>query len=132
MEKIKKMFNILLVLVLLVSGWSGWFILQTFFPTHSFEWYPVIPVFFLIFGIVHIQILTRTKKENPRKVVNIYMIIRLSKMVLSFLLLGIIYLIYAKLHFRDFAFVFALFYFLYLGLETYFFYRTEKFIKNSL
>ncbi len=132
MEKLKSQLRLLLVSVLLVCGWAGWFILKHFSPDFDFNWYFIIPSFFLIFGFINIQILGRINNENPRKPVNIFLLMRLLKFVLSFILLGIYYFLNGKELFRQFAFVFALFYFIYLGVETYSFYQREKSLKKNL
>ena len=130
MEKLKRKLNIILALAMLLSGWGIWAMLKTAFPETYFSWYPVIPVFFYIMGLVFISIITRDYKENQRKLVNLYMIIKLCKVAAS-LLLGSIYLIFIKIQIRDFSVVFIGFYLLYLGIETYFYYLAEEIIKKK-
>ncbi len=132
MEKLKSRLRLLLVTILLVCGWTGWFILKCYFPEFNFNWYFVIPSFFLFFGFINIQVLGRINTENPRKPVNIFMLMRLLKFVFSFVLLGVYYLINGKEHFSEFAFVFALYYFIYLAMETMFYYQAEKLFKKKL
>ena len=132
MEKLKNRLKLILVIVLIVCGWVGWFILKTYFNDFNFNWYFIIPSFFLVFGFINIQVLGKLRIDNPRKPVNIFMLMRLIKFVLSFLLLGIYYFANGKENFREFAFVFALFYFIYLALETMFYYQTEKSLKKNL
>jgi hypothetical protein len=130
MEKLKRKLNIILALVMLLSGWGIWGMLKTALPETYFSWYPVIPVFFYIMGLAFIAVITRDYKENQRKLVNLYMIIKLCKVAAS-LLLGSIYLIFVKVQIRDFSVVFIGFYLLYLGIETYFFYLAEEIIKKK-
>ena len=129
MEQLKRRLNIILTIVMLVSGCGIWWLLKTVLPTSYFNWYPVIPGFFYIMGLVFITVITHDYKENQRKLVNLYMIIKLCKVAAS-LVLGSIYLIFVKVQIRDFSIVFIGFYLLYLGIETYFFYLTEEKIKK--
>jgi small neutral amino acid transporter SnatA (MarC family) len=130
MEKLKRKLHVILALVMLLSGWGIWGMLKTAFPETYFSWYPMIPGFFYIMGLVFIAVITRDYKENQRKLVNLYMIIKLCKVAAS-LLLGSIYLIFIKIQIRDFSVVFIGFYLLYLGIETYFFYLAEEVIKKK-
>lgn len=130
MTELKKKLNIILTLVMLLSGWGVWWLLKTLLPDTYFTWYPVIPCFFYIMGLVFIVVITHDYKENQRKLVNLYMIIKLCKVAAS-LVLGTIYLIFVKVQIRDFSVVFIGFYLLYLGIETYFFYLAEEVIKKK-
>ncbi len=130
MGKLKQRLEIILTAVMLISGWGVWGLLKTVLPNVLFGWYPVIPSFFYILGLVFIYIITRDYKENQRKLVNLYMIIKFCKVALSVVLVGI-YFVAVKVQMRDFIIVFMGFYLLYLGIETYFFYLTEENIKNK-
>ena len=130
MEQLKRRLNIILTIVMFISGCGIWWLLKNVLPTSYFNWYPVIPGFFYIMGLVFVTIITRDYKENQRKLVNLYMIIKLCK-VAACILLGGIYLIFVKVQIRDFSIVFIGFYLLYLGVETYFFYLVEEKIKKN-
>jgi len=130
MENLKKRLNIILTVVMFVCGCGVWWLLQTLLPTSYFNWYPVIPGFFYLMGLVFITVITHDYKENQRKLVNLYMIIKLCKVAAS-LVLGSIYLIFVKEQIKDFSIVFIGFYLLYLGIETYFFYLAEEEIKKK-
>ena len=131
MEKLKIKLNTILTIVMLVGGCGVWWLLKSALPQSYFAWYPIIPGFFYIMGLVFITVITRDYKENQRKLVNLYMIIKLCKVAAS-LAFGSIYYIVEKVQLRDFSVVFIGFYLLYLGIETYFFYLTEENIKNKL
>ena len=129
MGNLKKRLNIILTVVMFAAGVGIWWLLKTVLPGSYFDWYPVIPGFFYIMGLVFVNVITRDYKENQRKLVNLYMIIKLCKVAAS-LVLGSIYLIFVKVQLRDFSIVFIGFYLLYLGIETYFFYLAEEKIKK--
>jgi len=130
MDKLKKRLNIILTLVMFICGCGIWWLLQTLLPESYFNWYPVIPGFFYLMGLVFITVITHDYKENQRKLVNLYMIIKLCKVAAS-LLLGTVYLIFVKVQIKEFSIVFIGFYLLYLGIETYFFYLAEEEIKKK-
>ena len=130
MKSLKKRLIIILTAVMLISGWGTWGLLVSILPDSYFSWYPIIPCFYYIMGLVLIQVITRDKRENELKLVNLYMIIKLAKVAACILLGGIYFLAIAQ-QIRDFVIVFVGFYLLYLGLETYFFYLTEEIIKKK-
>ena len=115
---------------MLGTGWGVWWLLNAMLPESYFSWYPIIPSFFYGMGMVLIFVLTRDKKESQRKLTNLYMLIKLCKVTAS-ILIGGFYVIFVKEQLRDFSIVFIGFYLLYLGIETYFFYRTEEILKKN-
>lgn len=131
MKELKKRLELILTLVMLVSGWGVWWLMSSILTEHYFRLYPIIPSFFYVVGLVFIYVITRDYKGNPRTMVNLYMLIRLGKIAAS-LLFGGIYYVFIKEKIRDFSLVFCVFYLLYLGLETYFFYLTEENNKNKI
>jgi len=129
MQKLKKHLVIILTTVMLVCGWGVWLLFKNVLPASYFWAYPAIPSFFYIMGLVLINVITRDRKESQLKLVNLYMLIRLTKVGAS-ILFGGSYLLFVKEQLRDFSIVFIGYYLMYLGLETYFFYRVEEIIKK--
>jgi len=115
---------------MLLTGWGIWWLLTAALSANYFVWYPIIPAFFYLMGIVLVLVLTRDKKESQLKLVNLYMILKFSKVAACLILVGS-YLIFEKEHLRDFCIVFIGFYLLYLGIETYFFYKSEEVLKKN-
>lgn len=113
-----------------LSGWGIWWLIQAVLPKYYFAWYPYVPTFFFVIGIIFISILDHPNIENPRKTVNLYMLLRLSKVFVSLIFAGI-YFLAVRVQLKEFGLVFISFYLLYLALETYYFYLTEKEIKKS-
>ena len=101
MEKLKIKLNTILTIVMLAGGCGVWWLLKAGLPTHYFTWYPVIPGFFYIMGLVFVTVVTRDYKENQRKLVNLYMIIKLCKVTAALLFAGIYYLVERE-QMRDF------------------------------
>ena len=131
MEKLKIKLNVILTVVILITGYGVGWLLKSFLPQNYFTWYPTIPGVFYIMGLFFVNAITRDFKGDQRKRVNLYMIIRTVKIFASLLFFGVYYL-FVKVQMRDFSLVFIGFYLLYLGIETYFFYLTEDYIKNKL
>jgi glucan phosphoethanolaminetransferase (alkaline phosphatase superfamily) len=130
MQELKRLFYLLFSAFILITGWGGWWLLQHIFTGSYFTWYPFIPSFFYLYGMIFINVLINSKKDNPRKLTNLYMILKLCKILASLLIAGI-YLIAVKVQLREFSMVFITYYLLYMGLETYFFYRVEQVIKKN-
>jgi hypothetical protein len=130
MAELKRLFLAVLVAFVLILGWLGWWILQHFFKEFYFVSYPLIPSFFFVWGIVFINVLVKSDKTNPRRLANIYMILKLIKIFLSLIIVAI-YLFTVKSFIREFSLVFVSYYIINIGVETYFFYRTEQHIKKN-
>jgi len=130
MQKLANTLMSLFALVMLILGWSGWGILKSWFPTEVFAWYPYIPSVFFLFGILTIFILARNYKLEAKKLVNVYMVLKLAKLVMVMAYLLAFYFIVRK-DIRVFGITFAAFYACYIGLETYIFYLIEKQIKKE-
>jgi hypothetical protein len=130
MPKSTKAIQSLFSALMLVLGWSGWFILKSIYPQTSFGWYAFLPATFWIMGLVLTSVLDQINKDNPRKLVNIYMMLKLSKLVIAMIMILIFYFL-NKEDIRLILLVFAIYYAIYLLLEFYVFYITEKKIKQS-
>jgi hypothetical membrane protein len=130
MKKLSQQLMSLFALVMLVLGWTGWAILKKIYPTETFTWYPYIPVVFLLMGISMILIMAKNYKKEAKKLVNIYMVLKLIKLVMAMVYLLAFYFI-VRTDIRVFGIVFAAFYGIYIGLETGIFYLIEKQIKKE-
>ena len=104
--------------------------LKSMFPTEIFTWYPYIPVVFFVLGILSILALAKSYKLEKKKLVNVYMALKLAKMLTAMVYLLAFYFIVRK-DVRVFGVVFATFYAIYIGIETYIFYSIEKQIKKG-
>ena len=131
MKKLRRKLIFLLVLFVVVIGFGSWLILIHFFPQLAFYDYPLIPLFFLIIGIITIYILTGLKIENRNKLFNIFMLIRGIKMFLA-LAITTIYWLLDKAEIKSFAIMMVVFYLCYLFLETFFYINIETWYKNNL
>ena len=130
MQKLSNQLMSLFALSMLIVGWGGWGILKNLYPTETFTWYPYIPGVFFLMGISLIIILARNYKKEAKKLVNLYMILKLVKLVIAMAyILGFYFIVRDNL--RVFGLVFAAYYVIYIGCEFYIFYSIEKKIKKE-
>ena len=88
--------------------------------------YIYILVYFIFVEIVVIYTInTGIKKLEQRKLVNLYMLVRVAKIILSLAFIGI-YALIVKTDIKNFAMVFLLFYLLSIGFETWYFISKER------
>ena len=100
-------------------------LLYTIWPDHYFKWYPSIPIFYWVMAIAMTYILDRNKKKNGDVTITAFMVVRFCKFTLAVVFLWL-YAALVRENLRMFGFTLMLFYFIYLGLETYTVYLFEK------
>lgn len=130
MKKLSGQLSAFFALVMVIIGWSGWFILKAIAPESDFTWYPYIPAVFMFMGTALIAVLAANYKMEAKKLVNLYMVIKLLKLVMAMVYILTFYFVVGK-DLRFFGFTFAAFYAVYIGLETLIFYFIEKQIKKE-
>ena len=100
-------------------------LLYTIWPDHYFKWYPSIPIFYWVMAIAMTYIRDRKKKKNGDVTITAFMVVRFCKFTLAVVFLWL-YAALVRENLRMFGFTLMLFYFIYLGLETYTVYLFEK------
>ena len=100
-------------------------LLYTIWPDHYFKWYPSIPIFYWVMAIAMTYILDRKKKKNGDVTITAFMVVRFCTFTLAVVFLWL-YAALVRENLRMFGFTLMLFYFIYLGLETYTVYLFEK------
>ena len=100
-------------------------LLYTIWPDHYFKWYPSIPMFYWVMAIAMTYILDRKKIKNGDVTITAFMVVRFCKFTLAVVFLWL-YAALVRENLRMFGFTLMLFYFIYLGLETYTVYLFEK------
>lgn len=128
MKKLTIYFLILHTVMLLIAGFGLWFLLHKLYPELLVDYYFVIPLFFYLMGIIFIYRFKRTPINEPKQMVNLYMLMRMIKVFFSFIIL-LIYWFYDKQHIRNFAIIFIIFYLISLIWETYIYLRMELYFK---
>lgn len=72
---------------------------------------------------------TKSRTATSKQMVNVYMLSKVLKIVLSLVFVLIYFVIERTFQFKNFAIVFIIFYLLFLFIETFFFTRIEKQLK---
>ena len=113
-----------IVLTALVGGIYYWIIPHRYFP-----WFPAIPIFFYIIGLLYIELVSFFYRVMPDKLLMCYMMCKGMKFGASvFMMVG--YGILVKHNITTFILTFLFFFFAFLIFETKFFIRFELKLKN--
>lgn len=95
-------------------------IIEIFLPEHYFLWFPLIPLFFYIFGIYSIYMFDKCRLKAPGKLLIVYMGVKFAKLILS-LVIVLFYTLRVKEQTEDFIIVFFLYYLLSMVFQSWFF-----------
>jgi hypothetical protein len=126
-----KLIFIFVVLGLIIGG-GIWALLHYVFPAYYPDWYGAILLFFLIVEILIITYvyLQSRKKEKPQKMVNVYLLTKVVKMLLA-LTFVTVYVLAVKEQVKNFVLVFMIFYIVFLAIESRLFIQIEKHLKKK-
>lgn len=104
-------------------------VMRLIWPERYWPYYLMIPMFYYILGVITIVVLHSVREENDKKMLHYYMLMRAFKLVLTFVFIGSSMLV---IHYHRMLFMILLmsFYFVYLILETYFYFHFEKELKR--
>lgn len=95
------------------------------YPEHYFSLYPVIPAYYTLIGIVLLRALTVYKRNNPKKMINVYMMMRGIKFLLTVASV-LVYVLLTDEHDYEFSITTVGFYFFYMFVETFIYIKFEK------
>ena len=101
-----------------------------FMPEWYFAWFPLIPVFFYLFGLLYIYMVVFSYELGADKIAMAYLICKVLKLIMSALVL-IFYGFAVGQDVVAFVATFVFFYFAFLFFETRFFLRFEARLKLS-
>jgi len=124
MGKVNNRFIIMLLLTYVLSGIAGGLFLYYVLPEHYFGWYPVIPSYFTVLGVILYLSLIYYKKKDHLRMINVYMMMRGIKLLLTILSV-LMYDMFVDESDYDFSIVTVFFYLYYLFIETYFYIKFE-------
>ena len=130
MKKLIINFLIFHTVVMAVTGVGIWLLLEAFFPILLVKGFYIIPLFFYLLGILFITQFRLSAITHPMKMVNLYMLLKMIKVFVSFITIVIYWFIH-QAGIRSFAIVFIIFYLIDLVWETYIYLRMEKYIRNK-
>lgn len=111
------------LLTLLVGGMGGW-IYYSISPHHYFGGYPLIPLFFYVFGIFMINMIEDCRKRMPKHMLQIYLLMRVMRMLVAMIVM-LIYCIIVREESRGFLLTFIANYLIYLIYDSWFFFTFE-------
>jgi len=95
-------------------------------------WYIYILAYFVLLETVVVYTInTGFKKLEKRKLVNLYLLVRVAKIMLSLTFLGVYYFVVKPADIKTFALVFAMFYLVSIGFETWYFIGRERQLKRK-
>lgn len=100
-------------------------LLYTIWPEYYFKWYPSIPLFYWITAMIMTFFLDRVKRKRGDVTITMYMVVRFCKFTVALIFLWL-YVALVGERLKVFGFTLMLFYFIYLGMETYTLYLFEK------
>lgn len=130
MKSLRNRLAIIFTLSMLIASWAVLWLQSRYFPSSMITAYPFIPLTFFVSGLALIEILYRTNKSNPRRLVNVYMTLKFSKILIAGIL-AMVYIFVLHVSIKPFMIVFAIFYMIYLFFETYSMYSIEKQMKKQ-
>lgn len=125
MSLTKQYFIVWYTLLILVTGWSIGLCIAYFLPSHYFEWYPFIPVFFYLFGWFTIYMFEACRRYAPQKMQLVYLGTKAIKMFFSLMML-LIYAVKVEEKKVEFFLTFLAFYLISMVFESWFFLRYER------
>lgn len=111
------------LLTLLVGG-VGAAAYYHYCPRHYFGGYPIIPLFFGVGGVITIYLVEMCRARSPRHLLQVYLLIRVMRMLLSIIVMGVCCLAMPT-EARAFVMTFIANYFIYLIHDSWFFFTFE-------
>lgn len=111
------------LLTVLVGGIGGW-VYYSINPHHYFGGYPLIPLFFYIFGIFMISMVETCRHRMPGRMLQIYLLMRVMRMLASFIVM-LIYCVIVRAESKGFMLTFIANYLIYLIYDSWFFFTFE-------
>jgi len=132
MNPLKKQYRQLILSLfakIAVIGIIGRLVFYWGFPSFYFQWYPLIPAYFLLLGLLMSMVMYHYSKYKSEKILTAYMMSRAIKIVIT---VGCLLLYYWLIRDNMAAVLLTtlVFYFLYLMVETWIFFRFEKMTRH--
>lgn len=120
----KRKFLVYLTLVTTLLALLGALTLHFLVPGRYFGGYPLIPVYFYLYGVFYIYMFDACRYHAPGKIIMLFMGMKVMKLIISVFLL-IIYCVAVPDSAVAFLLTFVVFYLAYLIYESWFFFVFE-------
>ena len=114
---------------MLAFGWGGAMIFHHFFEESYSPYYPLIPLFFYVFGLIFIYLFEYMHKYMPDKSLMVYVINKGAKLLIG-LVFMVLYGMFIGIHTKAYLWTFLIYYVIYLIFESCFFLRFEMEMKK--
>ena len=111
------------LLTVLIGGIGGW-AYYSVFPHHYFGGYPLIPIFFLTFGVFMINMVESCRYRMPGRMLQIYLLMRVMRMLASIIVM-LVYCVAVREEAKEFLLTFIANYLIYLTYDSWFFFTFE-------
>lgn len=111
------------LLTLLMGGVGGWGYYAVN-PHHYFRGYPLIPLFFFVFGMLMIHVIEFFRRRMPERMMLAYMLVRSLRMFASMVFM-LVYCVAVREEARVFLLTFIANYLIYLMYDSWFFFVFE-------
>lgn len=111
---------LLTVLIGIAGGWA-YFSIN---PYHYFGGYPLIPLFFFVFGVFMINMTESCRHRMPGRMLQIYLLMRVMRMLVSMIVM-LVYCVAVREEARAFLLTFIANYLIYLIYDSWFFFTFE-------
>ena len=122
---IKQIVSLIVVLTVVVGT-----VYYFFIPHRYFVWFPVIPVFFLLYGFFNISMFSMAFRMGEDKMVPMFIVNKGLKFIASVLLI-ILYCFIVRHEVVSFIIAFIAFYIPFLIVETAYFTKIEMILKRK-
>jgi hypothetical protein len=129
--RLKFRIYIQLTLVYFAIALVGILIFEFLIPEEYFPFYPFIGLFYWIIGMAMNYLLDRTRLESPKRLLNIFLMARMIKFLLTIVFLFVGTYIVGEDAKMAFAISLMCNYFIYTGLEMYVYYAYNKRISRG-
>ena len=111
------------LLTVLVGGIGGW-AYYSVNPHYYFGGYPLIPLFFFVFGVFMINMTESCRHRMPGRMLQIYLLMRVMRMLASIIVM-LIYCVIVREESKGFLLTFIANYLIYLIYDSWFFFTFE-------
>lgn len=120
----KRKYLVYLTLITVLAGAAGAWVLHYLIPGYYFGGYPLIPVYFFLYGVFYIYMFDACRRRAPHRMVMLFLGMKMLKFIISMFLL-IIYCVAVPDSAVAFMLTFVAFYLVYLIYGSWFFFVFE-------
>jgi len=121
----RREFIFTLLVIFGVGGAIMGYLMWQFKPELLIKWYPAMPLIYLLLGLALVWALDKILYRDPRKLLTFFLVLRSFKTLIT-ILVTLLYFFIVNENTTLFFLTLMIFYFAYLIVETWIFYRYEQ------